>query len=360
LLVTHVVGARPNFMKAAPVIAAIAKRRLPQRLIHTGQHYDSVMSDLFFDQLGLPKPDLHLGVGSGSHAQQTAAVLAGTEAACVDHPPSLVVVYGDVNSTMAATLAAAKLGVPVAHVEAGLRSFDRTMPEEVNRVVTDALAAHLFTPSADADQNLQREGVSGKIHRVGNVMIDTLVRILPIASAASTLTAARIDGSQPYVLVTLHRPATVDLPAVLQEMIDALATIAEDYPVIFPVHPRTRARLDSKWLSARGLHLIEPLGYLEFLALERDAHLVITDSGGVQEETTYLGVPCVTVRTTTERPVTVTSGTNVLAGLDPKRMLAAARERLGKPRIPRSIPELWDGQASDRIAAILSEELLGS
>jgi UDP-N-acetylglucosamine 2-epimerase (non-hydrolysing) len=341
-------------MKAAPVIAAVAAKGVRQRLVHTGQHYDSVMSDLFFKQLQLPTPDLHLGVGSGSHAQQSAAVLTGMETALIEHRPSVLVVYGDVNSTMAATLAAAKLHVPVAHVEAGLRSFDRTMPEEVNRVVTDALATLLFTPSADGDENLKREGVAGAIHRVGNVMIDTLVRILPKADASEVFKKTGIASSQPYVLVTLHRPATVDSSEVLEGVIEALAAIAADYPVIFPVHPRTRARLNQRWLSIRGLHLIEPLGYLEFLALERDAHLVITDSGGVQEETTYLGVPCVTVRTTTERPVTITQGTNVLVGLDPVKMLSAARERLGKPRGKTSPPELWDGHASERIAAVLT------
>jgi UDP-N-acetylglucosamine 2-epimerase (non-hydrolysing) len=356
VLITHVVGARPNFMKAAPVLAALRKAGAPQQLIHTGQHYDSVMSDLFFTQLDMPAPDIHLGVGSGSHAQQTAAVLSGTERALIDHRPTVLVVYGDVNSTMAATIAAAKLQVPVAHVEAGLRSFDRTMPEEVNRVVTDALATHLFTPSPDGDVNLQREGVTGKIHRVGNVMIDTLTRILPKADASAILKQIGIGQGQQYVLVTLHRPATVDAPEVLQGVIDALASIAVDYPVIFPVHPRTRARLAAQGSSPRGLHLIEPLGYMEFRALERDAHLVITDSGGVQEETTYLGVPCVTVRTTTERPVTITSGTNVLVGLDPKKMLAAARERLGQPRAKSTAPDLWDGHASERIAAILLEE----
>lgn len=347
-------------MKAAPVIAALQRKGVTQRLIHTGQHYDSVMSDLFFSQLGLPKPDLHLGVGSGTHAQQTAAVIVGIEKALSEERPSVLIVYGDVNSTMAATLAAAKLNVPVAHVEAGLRSFDRRMPEEVNRIVTDSLAALLFTPSADGDENLKREGVTGKIHRVGNVMIDTLVRLLPVANASGVLSAAGIGASQPYVLVTLHRPATVDVPEVLNDVLESLSTIAKDYPVLFPVHPRTRARLDAKWLSTAGLHFTEPIGYLEFLALQRDAKLVITDSGGVQEETTYLGVPCVTVRETTERPVTITSGTNELVGLDPKRMLQVARERLANPPARKPVPELWDGHAADRIAEILVAEFPNS
>ena len=340
-------------MKAAPVLAALRNAGVPQQLIHTGQHYDSVMSDLFFSQLEMPAPDIHLGVGSGTHAQQTAAVLSGIEQALIERAPSVLVVYGDVNSTMAATVAAAKLQVPVAHVEAGLRSFDRTMPEEVNRVVTDALAAYLFTPSADGDENLRREGATGKIHRVGNVMIDTLIRILPKADASAVLGGIGIRAAQPYILVTLHRPATVDAPEVLNGVIEALKSLARAYPVIFPVHPRTRARLDANALSAGGLHVTEPLGYMEFLALERDARLVITDSGGVQEETTYLGVPCITVRTTTERPVTMTSGTNVLVGLDPKKMLAVAEERLATPPQKTAPPELWDGRASERIAAVL-------
>lgn len=338
-------------MKAAPVIAALETLGVPQRLIHTGQHYDSAMSDLFFNQLGLPKPDVHLGVGSGSHAQQTAAVLEGIEKALVAERPKMLVVYGDVNSTMAATLAAAKLLVPVAHVEAGLRSFDRTMPEEINRIVTDTLASLLFTPSPDGDENLKREGVAGKIYRVGNVMIDTLVRLLPKADAKG------IAPPQPYVLVTLHRPATVDSPEVLEGVIGALATIAKEFPIVFPVHPRTRARLDQKWLSTPGMHFIEPVGYLEFLALERDARLVITDSGGVQEETTYLGVPCITVRDSTERPITATAGTNVVIGRDPARMLSTARERLAQPPARKSPPELWDGHAAERIAAILQTEI---
>lgn len=343
-------------MKAAPVIAALAKKGVAQRLIHTGQHYDSVMSDLFFNQLGLPKPDLHLGVGSGSHAQQTAAVLVGIEKALIEERPSVLVVYGDVNSTMAATLAAAKLHIPVAHVEAGLRSFDRRMPEEVNRLVTDSLASLLFTPSADGDENLVKEGAGGTIHRVGNVMIDTLVRLMPQANASGILANAGLAPGQAFVLVTLHRPATVDVPEVLENVLQALESIARDYPVIFPVHPRTRGRLDAKWLSTAGLHLIEPAGYLEFLGLQRDARLVITDSGGVQEETTYLGVPCVTVRETTERPVTISSGTNELVGLDPQRMLHVARERLASPPKRKPVPELWDGHAADRIAAILVGE----
>lgn len=342
------------------MIAALSARGITQCLIHTGQHYDSAMSDLFFEQLGLPEPDLHLGVGSGSHAQQTAAILLGIEQALIENRPQALMVYGDVNSTVAATLAAAKLHVPVAHVEAGLRSFDRRMPEEINRIVTDSLAMLLFTPSADADENLKREGVAGTIFRVGNVMVDTLVRLIPRADATQLLSRMAIDEGKPYVLVTLHRPATVDAPEVLRATVEALATIAKDCPVIFPLHPRTRARLEPERQRTSGIHFIEPLGYLEFLALERDAQLVITDSGGVQEETTYLGVPCVTVRDSTERPITVTEGTNVLAGLQPERMLALAREKLAGPRIKKAAPALWDGHAADRIAAILVDELAAS
>lgn len=356
MLITHIVGARPNFMKAAPVIAALKKHSVAQRLIHTGQHYDSVMSDLFFNQLDLPAPDVHLGVGSGTHAQQTAAVMTGVETDLNEQRPDVLVVYGDVNSTMGATLAAAKLHVPVAHVEAGLRSFDRRMPEEINRLVTDSIASLLFTPSADGDENLKREGVAGEIHRVGNVMIDTLVRLMPHADASDVLRRANIAAREPYILVTLHRPATVDDPVVLQGVTESLASLARQYPVLFPVHPRTKARLEKQSLSTPGLQLIEPLGYLQFLALERDAKLVITDSGGVQEETTYLGVPCVTVRETTERPITISSGTNVLAGVDPRKMLSLAQERLSNPPARKPIPELWDGHAAERIAAILVQQ----
>lgn len=335
-------------MKAAPALAALAARGVPQRLVHTGQHYDRQMSDLFFQQLGMPEPDHNLGVGSGSHAQQTAQIMMRLEDIVLREQPGWVVVYGDVNSTVAATLVCVKLRTPVAHVEAGLRSFDRGMPEEINRLVTDALADLLLTPSEDGNRNLKREGVEeGKVCLVGNLMIDTLVRLLPQAHWPE-----RLEVSRPYVLVTLHRPSNVDEPARLRSLLLTLAELSHAFPVIFPMHPRTRARVDSLELGPlpRGLHLVEPLGYLEFLALQRDAKLVVTDSGGVQEETTFLGVPCITARANTERPVTVEIGTNVLVGDDLPRLQSLARKALNGEWKPGRIPPLWDGRAGARVA----------
>jgi len=351
----HVVGARPNFMKAAPVVAALSARPgVEQLLVHTGQHYDANMSAIFFEQLGLPRPDVNLEVGSGSHAVQTAQIMMRLEAVVRERAPTMVIVYGDVNSTVAAALVCAKLLVPVAHVEAGLRSGDRAMPEEINRLLTDQLADLLFTPSADGDANLLREGVAPeKIHLVGNVMIDTLVRLLPAALEAWGRAPYREGLGDRYVLVTLHRPSNVDDPAALAAIIAALAQIARELPVVFPVHPRTRARL-AGLPAAAELRLLEPLGYLDFLALQRHAALVITDSGGVQEETTFLGVPCLTVRENTERPITVTHGTNTLVGRDMGRLrdevarILAGDVRGGAP------PPLWDGRAGERIAAVLT------
>ena len=368
MLITHIVGARPNFMKAAPVLSAFQRRGWPQTLIHTGQHYDQLMSELQFTQLELPKPDVNLGAGSGTHAQQTAAVMIGVETALTARRPNLLVVYGDVNSTMAATITAAKLQIPVAHVEAGLRSFDLTMPEEINRMVTDRLATYLFTPSADGDENLLKEGVDPKsIFRVGNVMIDTLIRCLPVVDSAKVLAPLGISAGTPYILVTLHRPSTVDSPELLEPVLDVLAKLATTNPVVFPIHPRTRARLAAKWAAEgtegaeagkpRGFHFIDPVGYLEFLGLEKNATLVITDSGGVQEETTYLRVPCLTVRDNTERPVTVTSGTNALVGRDATRLLHAATEKLSNRSVTGEIPELWDGKAAERIADALEPDV---
>ncbi len=357
----HVVGARPNFMKVAPVWAALARRaRVRQTLVHTGQHYDANMSDVFFAQLGLPEPDENLGVGSGSHAVQTAQIMTGFERLALDRRPDLVLVYGDVNSTVAAALVCAKLLIPTAHVEAGLRSFDRTMPEEINRLLTDQLADLLFTPSHDGDANLQAEGIpKHKIHCVGNVMIDTLARLLPFA-------AQRWDGpalepwrkaltARPFVLVTLHRPSNVDDAAMLADIMAALVDISRTFPILFPVHPRTRRRLkESGWSpDAPGLHLIDPLSYLDFLALQQRAAAVITDSGGVQEESTYLGVPCFTVRANTERPITVEIGTNVLVGQDMARLRREV-EGIARGQVKTGIiPPLWDGQAGERIAAII-------
>jgi UDP-N-acetylglucosamine 2-epimerase (non-hydrolysing) len=343
-------------MKVAPVMAALARRHgVVQVLVHTGQHYDAKMSKVFFHQLGIPEPDFNLEAGSSSHAVQTAEIMTRLEPVLNRNKPEMVLVYGDVNSTVAAALVCAKLLIPISHVEAGLRSYDRTMPEEINRIVTDRLADLLFTPSADADQNLLIEGVpEDRIHLVGNVMIDTLVRLLPRADCRSLLQELSLS-EQRYILVTLHRPSNVDDAQQLRDLLCALNEIAGQAPVIFPVHPRTRQvmrELGSLDLSP-GLHLIEPIGYLEFLALQRGAALVITDSGGIQEETTYLGVPCLTVRENTERPVTLEVGSNVLVGRDMARLRAETYRILSGKGRTGGTPPLWDGKASDRIADIL-------
>jgi UDP-N-acetylglucosamine 2-epimerase (non-hydrolysing) len=351
--ILHVVGARPNFMKVAPVMAALSRQGgVVQTLVHTGQHYDTNMSEIFFAQLLIPMPDLNLEVGSGSHAEQTASVMTRLEPVILERKPDVVLVYGDVNSTLAAALVCAKLAVPVAHVEAGLRSFDRTMPEEINRLLTDQIAELLFTPSADAEANLLREGVAAeKIHFVGNVMIDTLERLLPRAHRV-----ALMDVPTRYALITLHRPSNVDDPAMLRRIIQTLEEISRELPVLFPIHPRTRQRLD-EWrieVSLNGqLRLMDPIGYLEFLALQRKATVVITDSGGIQEECTYLGVPCLTLRENTERPVTVTTGTNVVVGRDMGRLHAEVDRILAGKAKPGKVPPLWDGKASERIADLL-------
>jgi UDP-N-acetylglucosamine 2-epimerase (non-hydrolysing) len=339
-------------MKVAPVIRALGEYTLKQTLVHTGQHYDAGMSDVFFRQLGIPAPDINLAVGSGSHAVQTAEIMARFEPVVLDQRPDVVLVYGDVNSTVAATLVCAKLGVRVGHVEAGLRSFDRTMPEEINRLVTDQLADYLFTPSEDGDVNLLREGIDDKkVFRVGNVMIDTLVRLKPEADAVR-----RDDDvfDRPYALVTLHRPANVDQPESLSKVLCAINELSRDVRVVFPVHPRTRARIASLgWQAERNVSLVDPVGYVEFLALQMRAAVVVTDSGGIQEETTFLGVPCITVRPNTERPVTVIVGTNVLVGDDMSRMLAEARTILEGRGRRGGIPPMWDGKAAHRIADVL-------
>ncbi|HXM23685.1 MAG TPA: UDP-N-acetylglucosamine 2-epimerase (non-hydrolyzing) [Terriglobales bacterium] len=350
--ILHIVGARPNFMKAAPVLRAFQKwPQVQQTLVHTGQHYDTNMSDVFFSQLEIPAPDVNLGVGSGTHAQQTAEIMSRLEPIVLERRPDVVLVYGDVNSTVAAALVCSKLLIRVAHVEAGLRSFDRSMPEEINRIVTDRLADFLFTPSEDGDMNLQREGVPGdKIHRVGNVMIDSLIRLLPSAMQYPK------DGlPDRYALVTLHRPSNVDDSAVLKSILDSLVEVNRQLDVVFPVHPRTRQRIAEFSTNIEKLHLLEPLPYIEFLALQRRAAVVITDSGGIQEETTYLGIPCLTLRNNTERPITLTLGTNVLVGQDRKKLRSELNRILeGKSKIGR-IPPLWDGHAGDRIAEILSQ-----
>lgn len=352
----HIVGARPNFMKVAPVFQALTYYpAVSQQIVHTGQHYDANMSDIFFRQLGLPRPDINLGVGSGSHAVQTAQVMMKFEAAIGEHRPELVLVYGDVNSTVAVALVCAKLGITVGHVEAGLRSFDRTMPEEINRLLTDQIADLLFTPSTDGDENLKREGVDPtKIHFVGNVMIDTLIRLRPQAEALWPDLQERWGLGQ-FGLVTLHRPGNVDDPFMLTNILTALNELGQQLPLLFPIHPRTRQRIASHQLQSltTNLLLTEPIGYLEFLALQQKATLIITDSGGIQEESTFLGTPCLTVRQNTERPVTVTVGTNRLVGLDMNRLLAEARHILAGQVKVGHIPPLWDGRAGERIAEIV-------
>jgi UDP-N-acetylglucosamine 2-epimerase (non-hydrolysing) len=309
------------------------------------------MSDVFFEQLGIPAPDVNLEVGSGSHAQQTAEIMSRFERIVLEKKPDMVLVYGDVNSTMAAALVCAKLLIPVGHVEAGLRSFDRTMPEETNRIITDQLADLLFTPSEDADRNLSREGISpDKIHRVGNVMIDTLVRLLPVAMKC------KANGFHPhYALVTLHRPSNVDDNLVLERILECIAGVSSELGVVFPVHPRTRQKIREFDIRTKNLHLTEPLPYVEFLALQARAAVVITDSGGIQEETTYLGVPCLTLRHNTERPITSEVGTNVLVGNDAVKLRAEIAKILAGNAKRGSIPPLWDGHASERIAEVVQE-----
>lgn len=351
--IVHIVGARPNFMKVAPLVRALSEYpTVRQAVVHTGQHYDFRMSDVFFQQLGLGLPDINLHVGSGSHAQQTAEIMKRLEPVVLDHKPDLVLVYGDVNSTVAAALVCSKLLVPVGHVEAGLRSFDRAMPEEINRVITDQLATLLFTPSRDGSENLAREGVaSERVHLVGNVMIDTLVRMLPAAEA-------RIPCDLPdrFALVTLHRPSNVDDVAWLADMLRTLSSLSTELSILFPVHPRTRERIAKTDLNGELTHLrlLDPLPYLDFLALQTRATVVITDSGGIQEETTYLGTPCLTVRENTERPITVEMGTNTLVGRDVTRLVGEVRRIVFKGKTSSSVPPLWDGRAAERIAAIIA------
>jgi UDP-N-acetylglucosamine 2-epimerase (non-hydrolysing) len=356
LKIVHIVGARPNFMKVAPVMHALEKRRnVEQALIHTGQHYDVNMSDVFFRQLDIPAPDVNLAVGSGSHAKQTAEIMMRLEPVIEESRPDLVLVYGDVNSTVATALVCSKIGVRIGHVEAGLRSFDRSMPEEINRLVTDQLADLLFTPSEDGDENLLREGIAReKIFRVGNVMIDSLVRLLPLARET------RVEGvPERFVLVTLHRPANVDDSGRLKGILESLLEVNRDLMVVFPAHPRTRQRIAEFGLHAKQLLMLDPKPYLEFLALQSRAVAVITDSGGVQEETTYLGVPCLTMRENTERPTTITMGTNVLVGNDRGKLRTEmARVMAGKFK-RGSVPPLWDGRAGERIAEALALQHTG-
>jgi len=350
--VIHIAGARPNFPKLAPVHRAMCAASWRQTIVHTGQHYDAALSDRFFEDLGIPEPDVNLEVGSASHAAQTARIMERLEPVIAEHRPDWVLVYGDVNSTVAAALVASKLGVRVAHVEAGLRSYDRTMPEEINRIVTDRLADLLLTPSRDASETLRREGEpDDEIAFVGNVMIDTLLRALPAARASGFRASLELSGDP--IVVTLHRPSNVDAPDRLERVMSALRTLATSRPVVFPVHPRTRQRLDSAGIGVGTVRLLEPIGYLEMLDLVQSAHAVVTDSGGLQEETTALGIPCFTVRANTERPVTVSEGTNLLVP-DPVDLVAHVRA-LDGGRPAGRIPEGWDGRAAERIVEALTQ-----
>jgi UDP-N-acetylglucosamine 2-epimerase (non-hydrolysing) len=353
--ISTVVGARPNFMKIGPIFDEARRRpRLQLRLIHTGQHYSSEMSDSFFQDLSIPAPDINLGVGGGSHTSQTAAIMQRLEPELDAHRPDLLLVVGDVNSTMAAALVAAKAGIPIAHIEAGLRSFDRGMPEEINRIVTDALSDYLFASEPSGVTNLRAEGVpESKIFLVGNVMIDTLLRFR--GRAAKTRVWERL-GLQPrsYAVVTLHRPANVDDTAKLGSLLEVLAEIARTLPVVFPVHPRTRQRMEAIDFPREGILLAPPMGYLEFLGLMGEARMILTDSGGIQEESTLLGVPCLTMRRNTERPITIEKGTNRLVGDDPATILRIAVETLQQPLPdPGGGPELWDGKAAARILDVI-------
>ena len=357
--VINVVGARPNFMKMAPIIEAMNRHpeQIEHLLVHTGQHYDEKMSKAFFDDLGMPKPDIDLGVGSGSHAEQTARIMVEFEKVCQRERPDLVIVVGDVNSTMACTITAKKLGVKVAHVEAGLRSRDMGMPEEINRLCTDVLCDYLFTTDHFADENLRAEGVGAeRIVFVGNVMIDTLLKHRQMAEKLGV--AKRLGLAKGgYMTMTLHRPSNVDDKEVFRGILEALRVLSRDVPIIFPIHPRTRKMAETFGLMdyftqggrVEGIWITEPLGYLEFLHLNCHAKLVLTDSGGLQEETTVLGVPCLTLRHNTERPITCEVGTNVVVGNSGERILAAAREILARPKGSYGIPEKWDGKAAERI-----------
>jgi UDP-N-acetylglucosamine 2-epimerase (non-hydrolysing) len=354
-----IVGARPNFMKIAPIIEEFRGRPgFVKRLIHTGQHFSPEMSEAFFLDLGLPQPDDYLGIGPGTQTEQTAAMMKAFEQSFLQCRPDLVLVVGDVTSTLAATLVAAKMGIPAAHVEAGLRSFDRSMPEEINRIVTDALSEYLFVSEPSGVANLRAEGVSERrIFFVGNVMIDTLLRFRDRAMQSDVLQRLALNPNG-YVLATLHRPSNVDDPQHLRGLAGLLTSLAERIPVVFPVHPRTQRRMEEAVLSTRGLILTPPLGYIDFLRLMAEARLVLTDSGGIQEETTILNVPCLTLRENTERPVTVELGTNRLVGTDPQTVLAAALEVLDGRRNSARIPELWDGHASSRILDVLESHLV--
>jgi len=357
-----VVGARPNFMKAAPLYHELKKHPddFSVRLVHTGQHYDKKMSKIFFEELHLPKPDIYLGVGSGTHAEQTAKVMIEYEKLLLDDPVDVVLVFGDVNSTLACSLVAKKLHIKLGHVEAGLRSFDMRMPEEINRLVTDSIADYLFTPSSDGDKHLSKEGhADDSIFFVGNIMIDSLQTFLPKADCSALLRRLEIEPGH-YGLITLHRPSNVDNEETFLQILQAFETIQQKLPLIFPVHPRTKQRIAS--LGEKGniqpmenLHLIEPVGYLEFIALQRESRLILTDSGGIQEESTVLGIPCLTLRENTERPITISEGTNQLVDPTKEAILSAATPLLDGEKIKGQTPEKWDGKTAERIVKVLLE-----
>ena len=356
-----VVGARPNFMKIAPIQKELDLRGIPNILLHTGQHYDDNMSRVFFDDLNMKKPDIYLGIGSGSHATQTAKVMVEFEQVCLEHKPSMVVVVGDVNSTLACSLVSAKLNIKCAHVEAGLRSFDRKMPEEINRIVTDSICDILLTPSDDGDENLLKEGVDEyKIHMVGNVTIDSLLNNLDIAKNLDIL--SKYSLSKDYALVTLHRPSNVDDKSVFSDIISALEELSGDIEFVFPMHPRTRKMAEKFHLYNRiesipGMKITEPAGYLEFISLMSKSELVLTDSGGLQEETTALGIPCLTIRENTERPVTITQGTNQLVGTNPEKIVQLGQEALQGNGKAGQIPKFWDGKTAARIVDVLVQTI---
>ncbi len=361
--ILNVVGARPNFMKIAPIQRAMGNYpEIKPILVHTGQHYDERMSKFFFNDLQLPQPDIYLGVGSGTHAEQTAKIMVHFEKVIQEEKPDLVIVVGDVNSTAACSMVAAKMNTKIAHVEAGLRSFDRTMPEEINRLVTDVLADYLFVTEKSGLENLKREGIAdSKVHFVGHVMIDSLIYFKPMAEKSNILDKLNL-GPKSYGVITLHRPSNVDNKENFEKLLNAFEQIEKRLPLIFPIHPRSQKMIDqfglrSKVERMKNLKLLDPLGYLDFMKLLHNAKLVLTDSGGIQEETTYLGIPCITMRENTERPITVEVGTNVLVGTDTQRIIAEAEKVLDGKAKNGQIPELWDGHAAERIVKILHEVL---
>lgn len=368
--VINIVGARPNFMKIGPIAEEMEKANFSQVLIHTGQHYDYKMSELFFDELGLPRPHVNLSVGSGSHAVQTGEIMKRVEGIFIKEKPSLVLVVGDVNSTLACAITASKLHIPVAHVEAGLRSFDRRMPEEINRVLTDAVSDYLFITEESAKINLRREGIAKeKIFFVGNTMIDTLLKFRGKAQAMPVMINGVNIKGYPYSILTMHRPSNIENKSNLRSILEALKEISKNIPIIFPVHPRTMRQIENAGLLSyfyepdsgvnNGIHAVKPMGYLEFLSLMTGAKLVFTDSGGIQEETTVLNIPCITLRENTERPATVSEGSNVLAGADKEKIIHEAEKNLNGSKKCGQVPRFWDGKAAERIVKVLQSSLAG-